>query len=358
MHIERHVSERCFFRESNCEVIQIMISVIVPVYKTEKYLERCLESLVNQTYHDLEIVLVDDGSPDRCPQLCDEWAQKDSRIRVVHKANAGLGYARNSGLDAASGEWVSFIDSDDYVETNLYETCMCELERSQADVCYFEAKRIDADGKPYAKPVHYPSVMDETTIRKELLPKCFGRTCKDTYMIGSACKGIYRRKLLAENGIRFVSERQWISEDYIFTAEVCAAAKRIAFLNEHFYNYCMNEGSLTHSYRKDRFERIAAFYHNRVERIGEMQLGEETVFRAGTRYWEAVIGGLKQEAANRDLSFLQKMQRIRAVGNSDTSQKLLDCKVTQLMNRNQQILLTAFRMRWYIAVYLLLKAKA
>ena len=97
------------------------VSIIVPVYNVEKYLDRCMESLLNQTLKDIEIILVDDGSPDNCPQMCDDYAKKDSRVKVVHKANAGLGYARNSGLDVATGEYVAFVDSDDYVELDMYE---------------------------------------------------------------------------------------------------------------------------------------------------------------------------------------------------------------------------------------------
>ena len=97
------------------------VSVIVPIYNVEKYLDRCVTSIVNQTLHDIEIILVDDGSPDNCPQMCDEWAERDSRIRVVHKKNEGLGYARNSGMDLARGEYIAFVDSDDYVNENTYK---------------------------------------------------------------------------------------------------------------------------------------------------------------------------------------------------------------------------------------------
>lgn len=93
-----------------------LISVIVPVYKVEKYLDECVESIVNQTYRNLEIILVDDGSPDNCPQMCDDWAKRDARIRVIHKENGGLSSARNAGLDVCTGEYISFIDSDDWLE--------------------------------------------------------------------------------------------------------------------------------------------------------------------------------------------------------------------------------------------------
>ena len=101
-----------------------MISVIIPVYKVEQYLDECVESVVRQTYGDLEIILVDDGSPDGCPALCDRWAKKDSRIKVVHKKNGGLSSARNAGLAVARGEYIGFVDSDDYVDTGMYEDLM------------------------------------------------------------------------------------------------------------------------------------------------------------------------------------------------------------------------------------------
>ena len=98
-----------------------LISVIVPIYKVQDYLKECIESIINQTYSDIEVILVDDGSPDRCPQMCDEWAKRDSRIRVVHKKNGGLSSARNAGLDVAKGEYISFVDSDDFVEETMLE---------------------------------------------------------------------------------------------------------------------------------------------------------------------------------------------------------------------------------------------
>lgn len=100
-----------------------LISVIVPIYNVEKYLARCVDSIVNQTYKNLEIILVDDGSPDRCPQMCDDYAEKDRRIKVVHKNNGGLSDARNAGMAVATGEYISFIDGDDYVSDDFLNVC-------------------------------------------------------------------------------------------------------------------------------------------------------------------------------------------------------------------------------------------
>lgn len=111
-----------------------LISVIVPIYNVEKYLNKCIESIVNQTYKNLEIILVDDGSPDKCPQICDEWAKKDKRIKVIHKENGGLSDARNTGLDNAKGDFISFIDSDDWISKSMYAILIKEIKKYDCDI--------------------------------------------------------------------------------------------------------------------------------------------------------------------------------------------------------------------------------
>ena len=113
------------------------VSVVIPVYNVEKYLDRCIDSVVNQTYRNIEIILVDDGSPDGCPKKCDEWSEKDSRIKVIHKENQGLGMARNTGIDNATGEYIFFFDSDDFVETTLVEKCLFAIKTTASDAAVF-----------------------------------------------------------------------------------------------------------------------------------------------------------------------------------------------------------------------------
>ena len=112
------------------------VSIIVPIYNVEKNLDRCMNSLVNQTLKDIEIIMVDDGSPDNCQKMCNEWAKKESRFKVVHKKNGGLGYARNSGLDVSIGEYVAFVDSDDFVKTEMYGQLYDKVEKTKADTIY------------------------------------------------------------------------------------------------------------------------------------------------------------------------------------------------------------------------------
>ena len=116
---------------------QGLVTVVLPIYNVEKYLDRCMKSIVNQTYRNLEIILVDDGSPDHCPEICDRWAETDNRIRVIHKENAGLGMARNTGIENASGEYICLFDSDDYVALDLVEKAYTLAQESQADIVIF-----------------------------------------------------------------------------------------------------------------------------------------------------------------------------------------------------------------------------
>ena len=124
-----------------------MISVIVPVYKTEKFLSDCIKSILNQTYHDLEVILVNDGSPDSSGQICEEYAKKDSRIKVIHQENAGVASARNTGLNLAAGEYITFVDSDDYICPQMYEEMLKCAKKNHCDLVMCDCMKVYSDGR-------------------------------------------------------------------------------------------------------------------------------------------------------------------------------------------------------------------
>ena len=125
------------------------VSILVPIYNVEKYLSRCIESVLSQDFRDYELILVDDGSPDRCPQICDEYAKKDSRIKVIHKKNGGLSDARNIGLDIATGEYVMFIDSDDFVDIDMMESMMNNMIDNNVDLVVCNIKYVIIEGRKH-----------------------------------------------------------------------------------------------------------------------------------------------------------------------------------------------------------------
>ena len=180
-----------------------MISVIIPVYKVEKYLDKCVESVVGQTYSDLEIILVDDGSPDGCSAMCDAWAEKDGRIKVIHKPNGGLSSARNAGLVKASGEYVFFLDSDDTISANCIELLADAVRRDNSDICIANVARIDENGKPI-KALLFDSDM---LLSKDDVFEDIAKKGLFAYVI--SCGRLYRRNLF--DGISFPEGR--LNED-------------------------------------------------------------------------------------------------------------------------------------------------
>ncbi len=250
------------------------VSIIVPVYNVERYLERCMQSLTNQTLKDIEIVLVDDGSPDNCPALCDEYAQKDCRIKVIHKKNEGLGYARNSGLEVATGEFIAFVDSDDYVETTMYEELYKEAKTEDLDVIFCNFYFHEKNGEITARKEvdNNESFCTKDAILSYLLNMIGSSpSCKyDRKYSMSVWHGLYKNKIIQDNIIRFPSERKMISEDIIFHINYLYESNRIRHINKCFYYYCENESSLTKTYRKDRYDKIKAVQKEIIRMMTEL----------------------------------------------------------------------------------------
>ena len=229
-----------------------LLSVIVPIFRVEKYLNRCVDSIINQTYKELDIILVDDGSPDGCPELCDLWATKDERIRVIHKKNAGLGFARNSGLEIAKGEFVAFIDSDDYIDLNMYENLMLKAEALQADIVYCGHHFELPDGSFY-------DVLDfeeETVFEKDSLLELsllyFSNTKRNPLTM-SVWHSVYRKEVIKT---MFFSEREVVSEDLHFQMSAILNANRVVYLPKAYYYYCYNNASLSHTFIFEKFYRF------------------------------------------------------------------------------------------------------
>lgn len=234
------------------------VSVIVPCWGVEKYLDRCVDSLVNQTLKDIEIILVDDVSPDRVPQMCDDWSQKDSRIKVVHKTvNGGLGLACNSGLEIATGEYVAFCDSDDWVDLEMYQTMFDAAVFYNADAVFTGLKRVNQEGNPCGELPHRDKL--EVYTKKEELNEfsldmiCSNPSCRLERSIQMSAKVVlYKKKIIDDNSLRFVSEREVPSEDLHFNLNFINKSSCVCVLPFKFYNYMVNNSSIT-SVKKNLF---------------------------------------------------------------------------------------------------------
>lgn len=231
------------------------VSIIVPVYKVELYLERCIDSLRNQTLHDIEIILVDDGSPDKCPQMCDEFAKADPRIRVVHKENGGLSSARNAGMKAAQGQYIGFVDSDDSVDPDMYRSMLEVAQRERVDFVMSDYLRVPELGNSYLNTTGIrPGRYDKVAIRNEIFPQLIMGENVDYGPLLSVWHCLYRRDFLLGNNIGFDEEVRW-SEDNIFSAIVGYHTDSFYYMKgQGLYHYYQNPGTITTSYRRGAWE--------------------------------------------------------------------------------------------------------
>lgn len=214
---------------------QSLISVIVPIYKVELYLQRCLNSIVNQTYTNLEIILVDDGSPDGCPQICDEYASNDKRIVVIHKENGGLSDARNAGLDVCKGEYVSFVDSDDWIATSFIESLIREINNHNADIGVANFIRTTSLSSVRINPNYSRNIEELDSLQS------VKKLWTDDYVTFVTAWGkLYKASLFSD--IRFPKGK--IHEDECTTYKLLYRASKTVFLNTPLYFYFQRNDSI------------------------------------------------------------------------------------------------------------------
>lgn len=237
------------------------LSVVVPIYNVEQYIGQMIESLQAQTLEDLEIILVDDGSPDNSGRICDDYAAKDARIKVIHKPNGGVGAARNDGLDAATGEWIVFCDSDDWVELDAFQRLVEAGEAAGADVVFGDANLVYGDHVQKAQFYKDEFVTSDRERIDQLIAADFSRTyCfappegGPAFGYGGPWNKLVRRQLMIDNGIRFDLRVKGIFDDILYTAYIFAVAQTVAYVHVPVYNYRQLGSSITHSYKANLLE--------------------------------------------------------------------------------------------------------
>ena len=209
-----------------------LLSIIVPVYKVENYLPKCIDSILAQTFTDFELILVEDGSPDDCPALCDAAAAKDARVRVIHQKNGGLSAARNAGLDVARGAWIGFVDSDDYIAPEMYETLYQAVQSTGADLALCDYAEVDETGTPC--PLMHVSLSEGELTGQELLKRASG------LMVQLAWNKLYRRAIFTQ--LRYPEGK--LNEDLFLIPEVCLQIQKAVVVPKVLYYYVQRSGSI------------------------------------------------------------------------------------------------------------------
>lgn len=330
-----------------------LISIIVPVYNVEKYLDRCIHSLIIQTLKDIELIIVDDGSTDNCPQMCDEYGQKDSRIKVIHKNNEGLGLARNSGLDIASGQYVAFIDSDDFVDNRMFEKLLSSAEKNNADVVYCGYNTYGTSVESCKKYVSTEQIIQGQNncllFLKEMIGHDPDDATKYVRMLYSVWKSIYKKDVIDKYKIRFCSERQFISEDVIFHIDFLQHVNVINIIPDALYYYCLNLSSLTKKYKPGRFERDINFckeVERKMELIPHIKSYKNHI---NALVLEKVQGTLSFEISNN--SFLTALSAIRSICSSEYLLNAIKEYPTQSLPLKNKIFLWCICNRFSALIY-------
>ncbi|MBR4004181.1 MAG: glycosyltransferase family 2 protein [Clostridia bacterium] len=227
---------------------QDLISVIVPIYKVEKYIEKCLHTITNQSYKNLEIVLVDDGSPDNCPKICDDWAKKDKRIKVIHKQNGGVMSAWTTGFKFSTGKYTTFCDPDDYYEFNAIEKLYKPLKENNADMSICGIKVVYAN-----KTINRPAFEDKIcgVFENEELEKIKVKSVNqiNSYFPLYKCNKLFKSSLI-KNNLKYCDEKVSLGDDCCITLGSLLDSKKIVVIEDFLYNYIQRTTSIIHAYNE------------------------------------------------------------------------------------------------------------
>ena len=297
-----------------------LVSVIIPVYNVEKYLPQCLDSVIGQTYKNLEIICINDGSPDNSSAILEHYAEKDRRIRIINQENKGLSGARNTGIGAATGDYIVFLDSDDWMDTETVETAIKYVRN--ADTVMWGYVR-EFPGKSSEKKIFDGDVSFDENETRNLHRRLAGlmgeelRNPENTDALVTAWGKLYTASVIKENNLQFVDTKIIGTEDLLFNMHYFCFAKKCFFIDKPFNHYRKdNETSLTRSYKSKLFSQWSELY-TRIEKcIDENDLGEDFRKALNNRICLSMIGLGLNELCNK-ASHLQRIKNLKAVLSSE-----------------------------------------
>lgn len=305
------------------------VSVVVPVYRAEAYLTRCVESLRNQTLRDIEIILVDDGSPDGCPALCDKLAEEDSRIRVIHKRNEGAGPSRNAGIRVAAGDYIGFVDSDDFVLPDMYEKMWTAAARMDAD--FVLTGEINFARSKEGEEKHCFSsieVFEGTEGRKKLLQGIAGAfpwEPEDSRYGFAIWNKLYRRTTILDHGVMFASERDVMSEDMLFLLDFVPMIQRAVGIPGAFYYYRDNQTSISKGYQPGKFALLKTLVTEMDKRLARALPTEDYQMFLDRQFQAQARALLAKEILHSDLSGTGRRELTGVLKKSCGDKALSEC---------------------------------
>lgn len=303
------------------------ISIILPIYNAEEYLETCLESIKAQTYKHLEVLLVNDGSKDASLDICYRYAQEDKRFKVIDKPNEGVAITRNVGIEHATGEYIAFIDPDDWVEPEMYESMLAKITEYKAPICLCNFYKTT---KRRSQPKYFDfdkEVLEDKEIVTELINDMIGMPDllpKYVYVMGSVWRGLYHAEFIKKEGLRFIPNLT-IMEDLVFMVQALLKCNRVAIDHGVWYHYVQHAKSTLHSYNNQLWEDQLVVYQQLEKCLKEANLEEEMRNRLDIRYIGMVLTAIKNEAyAKKDIDLKERLFMIKGIFTDETLKCVLE----------------------------------
>ena len=341
------------------------ITIIIPVYKVEKYIRECIDSVVNQTYKDIEIILVDDGSPDNCGLICDEYAKLDSRIVVIHKKNEGVSAARNDGLKKATGKYVIFVDSDDYMEIDACEQIIQASRLNGADLIITDMTRVSKNKKEYVSFFDKEFYSNDREYLNELVKTDFSRKyCPNpskkgiAFGYGSPCNKAVKLDLLKNANIQFDISLKGIFDDILYSAYVFSEAQSIQYIEHSVYNYRILEGSTSHSFRNDMLDINTAIFKawdNFLKKYNISNIYDEAYYVLIIRRLKGLLGTFFFNPCN-SLSDGEQLVQLKKIINSEPYFTAIhEAPFDKLINPYDQAVYLMARLNYPIGIKMIYK---
>lgn len=335
-----------------------LITVIIPIYNVKQYLEECVQSVLKQTYGNLEVILIDDGSTDGSGELGEELKKRDKRITLIHKENEGLGFARNSGLDIATGKFITFLDSDDYIESTMIEKLYNGMKANDVDECKMGFQYVKNDKRVNGEKKYEFELFLGDEARTRYAPRLIGSSPQKHDSIEMCvCGTLFDSSLIQKYNLRFPSERELISEDLIFQLEYLQYANGACTIEGTEYKYRVNDASLTRSYRADRKEKSIFFYEEVVRKLKTYGYGTDVINRAKKSLFVYVRMSISQEVAYEKNSMRGAIKNIKEICSDQRIQNVIESYPRKKLGMAQKIFLGCIRYRMGFALYCLKKIR-
>lgn len=338
-----------------------LVSVVVPVYKAEKYIRKCVESILKQTYSNIELILIDDGSPDRSGEICDELKKHDSRISVIHKSNEGAGKSRNRGIKEAKGSYITFIDSDDYIEETLIEKCMQRIKQGVPSLVMYGVNNVDECGNhiSYKIPHSQKKFFYGNEVTEKFLPELiYSVDKKKTDLEIPACMAMfYSLNIIKKKNWKFESESEYASEDLFSILELIGDIEYVSILEEPLYCYRHGHDSLSSARRMSDYGLIRKFYSQCINLCKRNNYNNEVKSRISEPYISFSIACMKYTALQK-LKISDKYKKITNICRDSQLQDVLKSRNLEQEKKTKKILYNSIINKKYFMAFSLIYLQA